>query len=158
MLLCTCTVIQRSVDMNGLFAGTLTICYGSRALKAIGLFIRILKRKTVKQTCGSRLGSVWGSRTEAMQKNKISWTHWRQWFRQINVMRPAIAKSVCKFVVSLSQKLLFSSVGNTACQYFCKETFVGCFLICCFLIAYCSLAHTTIGLNLVVQICLKTCW
>lgn len=44
--------------MNGLFAGTLTICYGSRALKAIGLFIRILKRKTVKQTCGSRLGSV----------------------------------------------------------------------------------------------------
>jgi len=31
----------------------------------------MLSRKTVKQTCGSRLGSVCGSRTEAMQKQNI---------------------------------------------------------------------------------------
>jgi len=30
-----------------------------------------------KQTCGNRRGSVCGSRGEAMQKIKISSTHWR---------------------------------------------------------------------------------
>jgi len=30
--------------------------------------MKILRRKTTKQTCGRKLGSVCGSRTEAMQK------------------------------------------------------------------------------------------
>jgi len=29
------------------------------------------------QTCGSMQGSACGSRTGAMQKLKISWTHWQ---------------------------------------------------------------------------------
>jgi len=33
---------------------------------------KILSRKTAKQTCGTRLGSVCGSRTEAMQKNSLA--------------------------------------------------------------------------------------
>jgi len=32
----------------------------------------ILNRKTAKQTCGSKLGSVCGSRTKAMQKNILN--------------------------------------------------------------------------------------
>jgi len=39
--------------------------------------MRIFSRKTAKHTCESRLSSVCGSRTEAMQKMKISWSHWR---------------------------------------------------------------------------------
>jgi len=37
--------------------------------------MRIRSRKTAKQTCRSRLGSLCGSRTETMQKT--SWTHWK---------------------------------------------------------------------------------
>jgi len=32
----------------------------------------LLIRKTAKQTCGRRLGSVCGSRTETMQKNILN--------------------------------------------------------------------------------------
>jgi len=40
--------------------------------------VRLLSTQTAKQTCGSRLGSVCASTTEAMQQIlKNVWTHWR---------------------------------------------------------------------------------
>jgi len=53
------------------------ISYGGRALTNTVYYIRVLRRKTSKQTCWSKRGSVCGSRREAMQKIKISSTHWR---------------------------------------------------------------------------------
>jgi len=43
--------------------------------------MRRLSCKTAKQTCGSSVGSLCGSRTEAMQKKtKINLTDWRPEF------------------------------------------------------------------------------
>jgi len=39
--------------------------------------MRMLWTRTAEQKYGSRLGSVCGSRTEATQKVKISYAHWR---------------------------------------------------------------------------------
>jgi len=49
------------------------ICYGGRALiyELRLLCMRKLSRKTTEQTCGSRLGSVYGSGTETRQKSNI---------------------------------------------------------------------------------------
>jgi len=57
--------------------------------------MRIISKKTAKQMYGSRLSWMCGRRTEAMQKLKISWTHWRPYFTKINVVRSAIAKRLC---------------------------------------------------------------
>jgi len=49
---------------------------------------------TTKQACGSRLGSLCGSRTKAIQKNKDICNSVAPLFIELNGMRPAMAKMV----------------------------------------------------------------
>jgi len=57
--------------------------------------MKILSGKLAKQTCGSRLGSVCGSRTEAMQKNPNIFNALAAVIRKLKVMRPSIAERLC---------------------------------------------------------------
>jgi len=59
--------------------------------------MRILGRKTAKQTCGSRLGSVCGSRTKKNNAKNIL-NPLTAVIHENNVMRPAITKG-CTFLV-----------------------------------------------------------
>jgi len=54
------------------------ICYGGRGSIKLSIYcFRILySRKTAKQMCGSRLGSVCRRKTEAIPRLKIAWNHW----------------------------------------------------------------------------------
>jgi len=57
--------------------------------------MRTLSRKTAKQTCENRLGSVCASETVAIQKNKNIFNSLAAVIHKMNVMRPAIAKRLC---------------------------------------------------------------
>jgi len=72
-------------------AGRTKRACGPRVWDPLVYRMRIHSRKTAKQTFASRLGSVRGSRTDAMQNIGIC-THWRPYFKNINVLWPALAK------------------------------------------------------------------
>jgi len=57
--------------------------------------MRLRSRKTAKLECGSSVGTVCGSRAEAVQKIYILELTGGRNSQKINVMRPAIAKRLC---------------------------------------------------------------
>jgi len=75
------------------------------AVREKTLCMRILSRKMVEQTRGSRLGTVCGSRTEAMQKTEAFWTHWQAWFIKVSLIRSAKEKRLCIPVAGDAQTL-----------------------------------------------------
>jgi len=69
MATCGLSIKMYAVVQRALVILKRSTSYGGRALIRVCLYcMRILSRKTNKQVCGSRIGSVCGSITETMQK------------------------------------------------------------------------------------------